>query len=185
MNCQRIRVYVAGKVSKNSVFGTHDWRDDFCRELARLSGREVMSLDPTKSGADQNDPMQTFGCDAYMIKSCDVLVVYLSDDISIGGSQEILLAKYFDKPVIGLAPHGGKFNGSDKEYFGKVVKNYRDPFVFTTCDVVCKDVEEVAAALAEFEKIKPKKLDVIDEAMEYYSKHFLAESKHLKEVLPK
>jgi hypothetical protein len=99
-----------------------------------------------------------------------VLIVYLSDDISIGGSQEILIAKYFKVPVIGLARHGGKFNGADKEYFGKIVKNYKDPFVFTTCDVVCKNTEEVADALKNLQNIQPKTLDIIDESVEYYLK---------------
>lgn len=163
-----VKVYVAGKISKDSVFGTHDWRDNFCTELERLTGLELENLDPTKLDADQNNPQMIFGGDSYLISQSDVLIVYLSDDISIGGSQEILIAKYFKIPVIGLARHGGKFNGADKEYFGKIVKNYKDPFVFTTCDVVCNTVEEVATALKDYKKIKPKTLEVISEAVKYY-----------------
>jgi hypothetical protein len=96
------------------------------------------------------------------------VIVYLSDDISIGGSQEILIAKYFKIPVIGLAPHGGKFNGADKEYFGKVVKNYNDPFVFTTCDIVCKTIEEVGEAIKSLKAIKPKTLELIPSSINYY-----------------
>ena len=163
-----INVYVAGKTSKDSVFGTHDWRDNFCKELEELSGLKLRNLDPTKNGVSQKDTTAIFGADSYLISKCDVLIVYLSDDISIGGSQEILIAKYFNKPVIGLAPHGGKFNGADKEYFGKVVKDYKDPFVFTTCDIVCKTISEVAKELADITNIKPKTLDVIVEAVNYY-----------------
>ena len=163
-----ITVYVAGKVSKDSVFGTHDWRDNFCKELEELSGLQIKNLDPTKTGSDQNDSLLVFGADSYLISQSDVIIVYLSDDISIGGSQEILIAKYYNIPVIGLAPHGGKFNGADKEYFGKIVKNYRDPFVFTTCDLVCKTIAEVAEALKSLKNIKPKSLKIIPEAVEYY-----------------
>lgn len=163
-----IKMYIAGKISKNSVFGTHDWRDNFCAELSSLSGLKIENLDPTKIGTDQKDTKLVFGGDSYLISTCDVLVVYLSDDISIGGSQEILIAKYFKKPVIGLAPFEGKFNGADKEYFGKLVKNYKDPFVFTTCDVVCKDIQEVAAALQDLKNITVKDLSVIDESVQYY-----------------
>lgn len=163
-----MNVYVAGKISKDSVFGTHDWRENFCSELERLSGLHIENLDPTKSGTDQNDAMLVFGADSYLISQSDVLVVYLSDDISIGGSQEILIAKYFGIPVIGLAKHGGKFNGSDREYFGKIVKDYKDPFVFTSCDIVCKTIEEVAEALMTAKNIVPKTLDIIPESVEYY-----------------
>lgn len=153
-----MKVYIAGKISKNSVFGTHDWRDKFCEELEKLSGVKLESLDPTKAGTNQNDPQVVFGGDSYLISQCDVVIVYLSDDISIGGSQEILIAKYFKRPVIGLARHGGKFNGADKEYFGKIVKNYKDPFVFTTCDIVRETIGGVT----------PKTLDIIPEAISYY-----------------
>jgi hypothetical protein len=163
-----INIYVAGKVSKNSSFGTHDWRDSFCKELETLSDLQLNNLDPTKLGADQSDPSEVFGGDSYLISKCDVLVVYLSDDISIGGSQEILIAKYLNKIVIGLAPLGGKFNGSDKEYFGKIVKNYKDPFVFSSCDVVCVSTKEVAENLKNLKSIKPKTLSIIDEATKYY-----------------
>jgi hypothetical protein len=120
-------------------------------------------LDPTKSGVQHATPQMVFGADALMIKQCDVFVVYLSDDISVGGSQEILIAKYFKKPVIALAPLGGKFNGSKREHFGRVVKNYQDPFVFSTCDVVCNDVEAVAKALVGYKSIVPKSISIIDD----------------------
>lgn len=167
-NSIMIKVYVAGKVSKNSVFGTHDWRDAFCEQLESLSGLSLQNMDPTKLDIDQNHPFSVFGADSYLISQSDVVIVYLSDDISIGGSQEILIAKYFKKPVIGLAPHGGKFNGSDKEYFGRQVKNYRDPFVFTSCDRVCKTIEEVAFNLKNLSSIVPKSLNIIPDSINYY-----------------
>jgi len=162
------KVYVAGKISKDSVFGTHVWRDNFYAELEKISGLKLENLDPTKAGTDQSDSLLVFGGDSYLISQSDVLIVYLSDDISIGGSQEILIAKYYKIPVIGLARHGGKFNGANKEYFGKIVKDYKDPFVFTTCDVVCKTIEEVAATLKRLETINPKTLDIIPTSVEYY-----------------
>lgn len=165
-----MKVYIAGKISKNSIFGTHDWRDKFCEELEELSGVKLENLDPTKTGTNQNDVQVVFGGDSYLISQSDVVIVYLSDDISVGGSQEILIAKYFKRPVIGLARHGGKFNGADKEYFGKIVKNYKDPFVFTTCDIVCETIEEVADSLKTIGRVTPKTLEIIPEAISYYLK---------------
>lgn len=163
-----MKVYVAGKISKDSIFGTHDWRDNFCAELEKLCGLNIENLDPTKAGTDQQDTQLVFGGDSYLISQSDVVVVYLSDDISIGASQEILIAKYYKLPVIGLAPHGGKFNGANKEYFGKIVKNYHDPFVFTSCDVVCKTIEEVASSLKNLENVVPKSLEIIPQSVKYY-----------------
>ena len=167
----KLKVYVAGKVAKNSSFKTHYWRDGFLEELEKLSGLKLDNLDPTQLDEDYEKPEEIFGSDAYLISQSDVLIVYLSDDISVGGSQEILIAKYFKKPVIGLAPKGGKFNGRTYELFGKTVEDYKDPFVFSTCDVVCDDIEQVAEALKNVSDIKPKTLDIINEYKTKYKEN--------------
>lgn len=163
-----MKAYIAGKVSKDSIFGTHYWRDGFCKDLEELSGIKLENLDPTKLDINQNDSDLIFGYDSYLISQSDVVICYLSDDISVGGSQEILIAKYFGIPVIGLAKYGGKFNGANKEHFGKQIKDYKDPFVFTSCDIVCGTINEVADALKAIKDIKPKTLGIIDASIEHY-----------------
>ncbi|OGL38031.1 hypothetical protein A3B63_03745 [Candidatus Saccharibacteria bacterium RIFCSPLOWO2_01_FULL_49_22] len=169
-----LKVYVAGKMSKHSHFDSHHWRDDFLGEIARLTGLKFISFDPTRAIKDYTDPELVFGSDVHMISRVDVLIAYLSDDFSVGGSQEILIAKYLKKPVIGLTPHGGVFNSRTKEITGKVIKNYRHPFVYSTCDIVCGDIKEIAKALENLDKINPKTIKLIDQA-----KHKFSE-KHLK-----
>lgn len=172
-----IKVYVAGKMSKHSSFDSHQWRDDFLREISGLTGIKFISFDPTRASKDYKDLEMVFASDIHMISEIDVLIVYLSDDISVGGSQEILIAKYFKKPVIALAPLGGKFNGGTKNVSGQIIKNYKHPFVYSTCDVVCGNVSEVAEAMKNLNKIKPKTIKIIDEARGKFSK------KHLKSKL--
>lgn len=167
---KEIKVYVAGKMSKHSHFGDHTWRDDFLQEISGLTGLKFISFDPTRASKDYTDLEMVFGSDVHMIANVDVLITYFSDDISVGGSQEVLIAKYLKKPVIGFAPRGGKFNRGTKEVAGQIIKNYKHPFVYTTCDVVCGDIEEVADALKNLDKIKPKTIRIIDRAMERFSK---------------
>lgn len=161
----KLKVYIAGKVSKNSIFGKHHWRDEFCDALSEKSGVKLESLDPLKNQAGDTSPDEIFATDCRLINQSDCVIVYLSDDISVGGSQEILIAKYLKKPVIGFAPHGGKFNGCTKEMMGVTIHDYKDPFVFATCDVVCGTVEEVAEALPGIMDIEPKTLAIIDQAI--------------------
>lgn len=142
-----MKVYIAGKVSKESQFGTHHWRENFLSELIKLTGLDLENLDPLTTEKVSMSPDEIFAKDCRLIRKCDVLIVYLSDDISVGGSQEILIARYFYKPVIALAPKGGKFNGATREMFGKTITDYKDPFVFSSCDFVCDDINEVADTL--------------------------------------
>ena len=157
-------MYIAGKVSKDSVFNTHYWRDDFCAKLSELNGIKISHLDPLKIN-DISNPLNIFNTDCQLINNSDCVVVYLTDDISVGGSQEILIAKYLHKPVIGFAPYGGKFNGSTRTMLGKEIKNFKDPFVFATCDIVCGTIEETAEALKSILDIDPKTLHIIDQAI--------------------
>lgn len=163
---KQVKLYIAGKVAKDSQFGTHYWRHGVRQRLEELSGYELELLDPTTIPAAHYTPEQIFAASCQMIRRADVVVVYLSDDISVGGSQEILIAKYLHKPVVGLAPLGGKFNGSTREYFGSVIEDYKDPFVFSTCDFVCDTIEQVAATIESALTVAPKTIHIIDQALD-------------------
>ncbi|HIG93042.1 TPA: hypothetical protein HA242_03545 [Candidatus Woesearchaeota archaeon] len=174
----KIKIYVAGKVNPNSVFGTHDWRINFCKALEEKTGFTIHNLDPTKTPKenwDENDSSLVFGRDCYMISQADIVIVYLTDDISVGGSQEMLLAKYFHKPLIGLAPLNGKFNKDQKEIGGRQYINWKDPFVATTCDRIAGNIDEVALAISDFlaSSYKSKDVSIITQNMEYYKNKLL------------
>lgn len=183
-----LKVYIAGKVSKNSVFKTHAWRDEFCNALAKASGREIINLDPTKERGtgvfDENDSRLVFGRDLYMISISNLVIVYLSDDISVGGSQEMLVAKYYKKPLIGLAPKEGKFNLSEYDNYGEKVKNWVHPFVAETCDVVVATPDEVANKVSEVTDVnfKPKEISVIDVAVKYFRDEWLQKDPLLRDM---
>jgi hypothetical protein len=165
-----IKIYVAGKMSAHSGYKTHSWRDDFLKEIAKLSGLSFISYDPVYATKDYKDPEIVFGSDVNMISKVDVVVVYLTNNISVGASQEILIAKYYSKPVIALARPGGKFNLKSKEVVGIVIKNYKHPFVYSTCDVVCDDEQGVADALLKLDQIKVKNINIIDKADKKFSR---------------
>lgn len=173
-----VKVYVAGKVSKESVFGTHDWRDGFCEELSRVAGVGIRNLDPTKESKEfplpETDAAFIFGRDCLMIQMADVVIVNLTDDISVGGSQEMLIAKYYKKPLVGIAPFGGKFYKAEKEIGGKMHQNWKHPFVVVPCDAVVEDVQGAADWIRSWIEHpgSTKTMSVLDESVEYYKAHY-------------
>ena len=185
----KLKVYIAGKVSPKSVLGRHDWRDDFCTQLAKLSGSEIVNLDPTKSyddfDLDENNPMLMFGRDCFMIKSADLVIVNLTDDVSVGGSQEMLIAKYYNKPLIAIAPKGGKFFKSEKEIQGKIYKDWVHPFVVIPCDSFVEDINGVADFIKNLflkSDHQVKGISVIDDAVKYYMKHHYEDDLFLHDI---
>ncbi len=180
-----LKLYIAGKVSSNSVFGTSHWRDSLCKELSEKSGLAIISLDPAKCDddfvLDQNNAELIVGRCCHMIQLADVVIVNLTDDISVGGSQEMLIAKRYSKPLIGIASRGGKFNKDTKEMLGKTYHNYLDPFVKISCDHIVEDISGAAALLQEFmeKKQQIKDITVLDKARRYYEKEHHAKDKIL------
>lgn len=175
----KIKLYIAGKVSPDSVFGTHAWRDAFCTELQQKSGYEIVNLDPKKSSKDfdlnEKDYKLIVGRDCFMINMADLVVVNLTDDISVGGSQEMLIAKYFKKPLIGIAPKEGKFNKEETEILGRKYRDYIHPFVAIPCDRVLQNIDELADVIRkEYKELirNPKTISVLDDALNYYQSHF-------------
>ncbi|MCL4387352.1 hypothetical protein M1307_03075 [Patescibacteria group bacterium] len=170
---KEIKIYIAGKISANSVFKTHHWRDEVIKVLSTKSGFKIKNLDPAKSKENQNNPELIVGQDCFLIKSADLVIVFLSDDISVGGSQEMLIAKYFNKPLIGIAPRGGKFNKDKENILGKTYTNWKHPFVAVTCDTVVESVEEAGSHIKEyFQKSKKtfKNIKILDYCLKYYLK---------------
>lgn len=174
-----LRIYLAGKVSSNSSFGTEHWRERVCEELSKETGYTIINLDPTRGGPDfsleENNPAFIFGRDCFLIRSADVVIVYLSDDISVGGSQEMLIAKYFQKPLIGIAHMGGKFR-CDKTIGEKLYPRWIHPFVAIPCDEVVEDIREAAHQLRRYtlERLTVKNLQILEESMHYYETNFYA-----------
>ena len=177
-----IKVYVAGKVSPDSTMGTSFWRDEFCKKLGEKSGAKILNLDPTTRKVLPFDPKMVFGRDSLMIKKSDLVIVNLTDDISVGGSQEMLIAKYFNKPLLGIAKEGGKFLNKNFVDFGRVV-DFVHPFVFGTCDAIVHNEDEAAEWIKNnFGKEQPKGMSCIDDSIEYYMKNYFDVDEFAKET---
>lgn len=165
---ESIKVYIAGKVNPGSSMGTSFWRDEFCKKLEEKSGFNVINLDPTSRRVLPFDPKMVFGRDSFMIKNSDLVIVNLTDDISVGGSQEMLIAKYFNKPLLGIAKEGGKFVNENFNDFGRIV-DFIHPFVYVPCDGIVNDIDGAAEWIKNhFGKEKAKDLSCIDDSIAYY-----------------
>jgi len=177
---KKIKVYIAGKISAtNSVYNKKEWRDIFCKKIEKISNFKIINLDPNKYHSDfdldRANAELVFGRDCFLIKSSDVVIVNLTDDISVGGSQEMLIAKYYNKPLIGIAPTGGKFVKKEKKTKERIYKNYTHAFVKIPCDVIVENIDEAAKVLPKFfdKKQEVKTLKIIDTYVQKYKEKYL------------
>jgi len=98
----------------------------------------------------------------------------------------MLIAKYYNKPLIGIAPKGGKFSKEKKESFGGTYKNWVDQFVSVPCDAVVEDISETADFIKKFFS-KPnnsiKGIAILDQSLKYYKKHHYKNDELLRNLL--
>jgi hypothetical protein len=194
---KKLKIYVAGKVNPNSCFGKHDWRDPFCEKLSRMTGYNMINLDPTKANIPfvmrENDPFFVFGRDSFMISKADIVIVNLTDDISVGGSQEMLIAKYFNKILVGIVKSEGKFKKTIKVIQKKEYHNYLHPFVAVPCDYLVENIDELANLILHKIKINQNSIkkhlikthldEIILGTIEYYKQKFLVEDTYLHDKI--
>ncbi len=167
--------------------GSADWRAQLTQKLAEKTGWHIINLDPARAegGFDrnENDAQLIFGRECFMISRADLVIVNLTDDISVGGSQEMLIAKYFRKPLIGLAMKGGKFYKEKTVILGKTYRDHIHPFVKMTCDAIVEDLDGVAQYLVtRFEKAQPKDIGILNGSIAYYQRGFFHRDPYLHHV---
>ena len=117
-----------------------------------------------------------------MIREADLVIVNLTDDISVGGSQEMLIAKHYGRLLVGIAPWGGKFRQREKEILGNVYHDWIHPFIEVPCDVLFETIEELATWIVQqtFPLPPASTLSVLDESIQHYLDQYYEHDQYLK-----
>ncbi len=150
--------------------GWNDWKTRFKRILSRLDGIEFVDGDDWK---DETKPQLTFGHDASMIKSSDLIIVdaekQIGKGIGAGTAQEILIAKYFSKPVITVIPKDTHHRRSNIVFNGNLIEDWIHPFLLNTSDLVVETIEDALPWIREYQRDPNgkhiKNITIIDEAI--------------------
>jgi hypothetical protein len=174
-----LKLYIAGKVSPSLYLGSLRWRDMLCNDLSEKLKIKIINLDPTKyeSGfdLDQGNPNLIVGRNCFMKSIADLIVVNLTNDISVGGCQEMLIAKYFGKPLVGIAPKGGKFRKNSKEISGRIYYDFIHPYVCWSCDAVVENIDELCTFIERFlskDIDQVKNMEIMNYALKYYKDNY-------------
>lgn len=166
-----MKIYLAGKIPKGDEIGkVPDWRADYAKILNDISGVEILS--PEDDPLDESQSLLVFGHDCYFVKLADVIIVNASAKLGVGTSQEMLIAKYFQKPVISILPKDTHHRRTNLQMPAAVVPDWIHPFIFSTSDLVVENISEALPWLKSYEANPKsqniKNLGIIDEAVEKY-----------------
>jgi hypothetical protein len=177
---QSLRIYFAGKMNKASGFDTKHWRNELSAIITKNSRFKSVNLDfleTSHASISENDPKMMFGRDCYLIRASDLVIVNLSDDISVGGCAEMLIAKLYQRPLIGVARPNGKFVSPDKDWLGRTVTSYVNPFVSATCDWLIHDPLQLPSVVNELFYSPVKTSQIVHDSAEWYKNNLLRQDK--------
>ncbi len=159
-----MKIYLAGKVPKWDHDAQEDWRIRY-RESIR-STENITFLDPNIP-VDESDPLCVFGMDCSLIRSADIIVVNAEEKLGLGTSQELLIAKYFSKPVIVIVPKDSAHRKPNLTFHGKLVEDWIHPFIFATSDIVVESASEID--IDALKNLKIKDISIIDTAIQHFT----------------
>lgn len=146
-----------------------DWKVGYKAELSRIPNVKFTDGDLWR---DETKPMQLVGFDAHLIKTADVIIVNCAERLGAGTAQEIVLAKYFARPVITILPKGTYHRKSNIVFDGKLIEDWIHPFILTFSDLIVEHIDESITWLNEFNKDPKSKqikdISIIDDAIDSY-----------------
>ena len=158
-----MKIYLAGKVPKWDHDIMEDWRFRYREVLGSENG--ISYLDPNIP-VDESDPLCVFGMDCGFIESADLIIVNAEEKLWLVTSQELLIAKYFSKPVIAVIPKDTAHRKSNITFHGKLIEDWIHPFIFATSDLIVENVENIS--LDSIRNIHIKNISIVDEAIQYF-----------------
>lgn len=171
-------VYLAGSVQKelDEKKVNSDWRKEFQSLCEKKSCLKINFLNPNETSFDTVPTEKFFSRDVYMINNSDAVIVDCVNKIGLGTAQEILIAKYFKKPVIAVSPKNSHYNRTITTEHSKSF-NYKHPFLTSTADVITESFEEASTILIEHlsgkKVITPKILNnILENAIKEAPKYF-------------
>lgn len=161
-------IYLAGSVTKGDKEKKtfENWRLEYSKVLGQVFN-QVDFIDPADAGKDEEDSLSVTGEDAGHIKMADLIIVNGEQKLGAGTAMELVIAKYFKKPVITILPKDSHHRRSNITFHEKLIADWIHPFIHTFSDLIIEKIEDIEDKKDKVLKIQPKDITIIDKAIDY------------------
>ncbi len=170
-----MKIYLAGSIPKGDRArgGWIDWKRRYQEVLTSISGVEILNADDLR---DETNSFNVFGHDAHMVKSADIVIVNAEKEIGkgigAGTAQEMVIAKYFARPVLTVLPKDTHHRRSDIVMNGVLIHDWFHPFIDTFSDLTVDSIEDCVGWIIQYRnnpsRAKIKDISIIDMGIEYF-----------------
>jgi nucleoside 2-deoxyribosyltransferase len=166
-----MKIYLAGSVPKGDKeqASSVDWRVGY-EEKLKSAFPNASFINPYKKEVPESDFLYVFGKDCKEVKEADLIIVNSENRLGVGTSQEMVIAKYFNKKVVTVLPKDSYHRRSNVTFHGSLIEDWIHPFIFSFSDLIVESIEAVAENAIKIQELSTKGIGIIDEAITYASK---------------
>lgn len=119
-----------------------DWKEEYIKEIVSLlPDTEFIHGD---SISDNAGAELVVGHDLAQVKNADICIVDAQSKIGAGTAQEIVLAKYFKKPVVIVIPQDTHHRKINVVFHGVNMEEWIHPFLKVSTDYVADSIADAA-----------------------------------------
>jgi hypothetical protein len=171
-----MKIFLAGSVPKGDKEAENwtDWRKIYIEKIKKIVGN-VELFDPNIFYALEGDSKAVAGADSWHIKQSDLVIINGQEKLGAGTAMEILIAKYFKRPVIVILPKNSHHRRSKLLFEGKTVDEWIHPFIDSFADIILENIDEFSKVPGILAKAKIKDITEIDKVIEYARKRLTEE----------
>ena len=169
-----LKICLLGSIPKgdDERKGWTDWKTKYKTVLSQLDDVEFVDGDDWK---DETKPLLLFGHDANLVKTSDIIIVNAESKIGAGTAQEMVIAKYYSRPVITILPKNTHHRRSNIMFDGTLVNDWVHPFLLNMSDLIAETIEDASGWIMEYradpKSKKIKNISIVDEAIAAYLEH--------------
>jgi nucleoside 2-deoxyribosyltransferase len=161
-----MKIYLAGSVPKGKeeeeLFV--NWRLRYKKILQSFLDAEFIF--PGAGDMDESDYLLIVGKDSRSIKHSDLVIVNAEERIGVGTAHEMIIAKYFNKPVITVVPKNSYHRRVNVIFQDKYkVEDWMHPFLYTFSDYTVVRVEDIVNIKDKIFSGSIKDISIIDKAI--------------------
>ena len=147
-----------------------DWKNTYVTTLKRklpdvsfIHGDSISDI----AGAEM-----VVGHDLFQVRQADVCVVDAQTKVGAGTAQEIVYAKYLQKPVVIVIPKNSHHRKTGIVFQGNVMKEWTHPFLKISTDYIAESIEDAAEWIKSYsdspKSYKIKDISVFDNAIKKF-----------------
>lgn len=152
-----------------------DWKNEYVEKISKAIPQAKFLHGDLIS--DNVGPDLVVGHDLWLIKNSDIVIVHATSKIGAGTAQEMVLTKYFQKPLISIVPKNTHHRRTNVVFHGVNIEDWIHPFIYVASDFVAENIEKGIVWIKRFlknsNKMRIKTISVFDEKIFLFENELL------------